>query len=171
MHGARRSTLRLLTLTRSVRSTREASGLGPAALLLTSFSRAAILATRRRVPAALEGRGKPQFDHPIDQPFAQEICRKTQDVRVVVAVAYLGGQIIVARRGAHAGELVGGDAHAQAGAADQDPAVHLAVADFLRHRGGDIRVVDRLAASAFPRPPTLCPSRWSRSMHLRPTVA
>ena len=43
-------------------------------------------------------------------------------------------------------ELVGRDAHPQAGPADQDAPVGLAVADLMRDRCGDVGIVHRLVA-------------------------
>ena len=86
------------------------------------------------VPPALEGRGQPQLDHAVDQAARPAVGRQAEHVGVVVAAAHFGGQIVVAGGRADAGKLVGGDAHAQAGAADQDAALGLAVADLRATR-------------------------------------
>ena len=40
------------------------------------------------VAAAFKGSRKPQLDHPVDQAFAQQVGRQTQNVRIVVAAAH-----------------------------------------------------------------------------------
>src|SRR5262245_35785503 len=58
--------------------------------------------------------------------------------------AHFGGDAVVARRRTHAFHLVGGDAHADAGAAYQDAAFHLTPADTRGYLIRIIGVVDAL---------------------------
>ena len=53
------------------------------------------------------------------------------------------------------GNLVGHDAHAHAGPADQNAAIDLAAADLAGDRGGDVRIVDFLAIVGSQRRPPL----------------
>src|SRR5206468_180002 len=62
----------------------------------------------------------------------------------VMAAAHLRGDAIVSGGRAHAVDLVGGDAHADAGAADQDAAIDSPLAHCLGHLKGVIRVIDAL---------------------------
>ena len=110
-----------------------------------SASRPQNLGDAPGVAAAFERRVQPDFDHAVDQPFAQQVGGEAEDVGVVVAAAHFGRQIVVAGGRADAGELVGRDAHSQAGAADQDAAIDLAAADLAGHPGGDVGIIDGLA--------------------------
>ena len=80
--------------------------------------------------SALEGGGQPEFDHPVDESFPQQVGREAQDIRIVVSTAHLGRQVIVTRRRTDAGELIGGDTHSQSRSAYQVSPVYLAAADF-----------------------------------------
>src|SRR5262249_49007978 len=91
--------------------------------LLVGLLVPADLADALGVAAALEVGGQPDAHHAVDQPLAQQVRRQAQHVGVVVAAAHLRRDAVVARGGAHALDLVRGDAHADAGAADQDAAL------------------------------------------------
>src|SRR5205085_881690 len=88
-----------------------------------------------RVPAALEVGRQPDAHHAVDQLLAEQVRRQTKDIRVVVPPTHLGGDAVVTGRGANVLDLVGGDAHADAGAADQDAAVHAT----FTHGGRDLK--------------------------------
>ena len=86
-----------------------------------------------------------------------------EDVHVVVLDALMGRVRVVADRGPDAADLVRRDARADAGAADEDPALGLAVADRVAEPRGEVRVVvrrigavaaevDQLVAEVAPRP-------------------
>ena len=72
----------------------------------------------------------------------KQVAGEAEDVEVVVPAAELGGDFVDAGGRPHAGKLVGGDRHADAGAADENAAVDFAAADLAGHQGGEIRVVD-----------------------------
>src|SRR5262245_21783794 len=92
--------------------------------------------------SAFERRLEPDADHPLDQLFAEQVGRKAENVGVVVPAAKFGGDTVVARRRPGAPDLVGGDAHADARAADQDAPLHAAVADLAGHFEREVRVID-----------------------------
>src|SRR5438105_3069087 len=99
------------------------------------------------MPAALELSFQPNLNHTVDQFPAQEIRRQAKDVGVVMAAAHLRSDAIVARSRANAGNLVGGDAHADTGAADQDATIDGTFADRLGDLKGIIGIIDALAAA------------------------
>ena len=70
------------------------------------------------------------------QSLAGDPCAQRQDVGVVVLAGGLGGEAVPAQGAADAGDLVGGNGHADAGAADEDAALALPGSDGLRHRFG-----------------------------------
>ena len=67
-----------------------------------------------------------------------------EDVGVVVLAREAGGLEVHHRRGADAGDLVGGERHADAGAADQDAAIEFAGRDRAPDLGRVVGIVDRL---------------------------
>src|SRR5690349_3229440 len=92
-----------------------------------------------RLPAELraeEGEdalpGRLRADHP---------RAEGQDVHVVVLDALVGGIRVVADGGPDAADLVRRDARAHAGAADEDPAVRVPVADRIADLRREVRVV------------------------------
>src|SRR5262245_2887318 len=91
--------------------------------------------------AAVERRFQPDADHALDQLFAEEVGREAEDVGVVVTSAQLSRDAVVAGRGPGAPDLVRGDAHADARAANQDTPFHPTLADSLGHLEGKVRVV------------------------------
>ena len=64
-----------------------------------------------------------------NESLTQEVGGHADDVGIVVAAAELRGDFIVDQGGASAFDFVSGDAHADAGAADEDAAVGLALRD------------------------------------------
>ena len=80
------------------------------------------------VAAALERRVEPGADDPFDHVVAEQIGGQAQDIGVVVSAAHLCGNTVMARGRADAANLVGNDAHSDAGAAHQDAAFNTAVA-------------------------------------------
>ena len=69
--------------------------------------------------------------------------RQAAYLGVVMQAGALGGKDVIALGRPDPPHLVGGDAHADAGAAYQNAAVELAPGDSLGHLHGDIRVIDR----------------------------
>jgi len=63
-----------------------------------------------------------------------------------VLARHARGRGVAHQRGAHARELVGGDAHADPVGADEDAARRLAARHALGHRARVVRVVDRSRA-------------------------
>ena len=94
--------------------------------------------------AAVEGRAEPNLHEPIDQPIAQHVAGETEHVQIVVAAAQFGGDVVVARGGSNSRNLVGGNAHPQPGAADQNSPIDFARRDLSAHFCGNVRIVDRL---------------------------
>src|SRR5947209_11153111 len=95
------------------------------------------------VPTALEVRRQPDVDHAVDHLLPEEIGRHAQDVGVVVPAAHLGLDRVAAAHRPDAVHLVGGDAHAEPGPANQDAAVGLAPGHRLGDRDREVRVVAR----------------------------
>ena len=73
--------------------------------------------------------------------MAQEVGGKAEDVGVVVRAGESGGEFIVGDGSADALDLVGGDAHADARAADEDARVHVRLDDCAARALRDVRVV------------------------------
>ena len=69
------------------------------------------------------------------------VASEAKDIRVVVAARHLGGIFIPHQRGAGARHLVGGDAHADAGGADQKAQLVLALGHAARHGLGVVGVI------------------------------
>ena len=81
-----------------------------------------------------------------------------EDVGVVVLTGEPGRLDFTGQRGADARDLVRRDRHADAGSADEDPAVELVPGDARRHRLGEVRIVDgvgRARAEVVIRDPEL----------------
>src|SRR5947209_3359156 len=97
--------------------------------------------------SALEVGFQPDADHAVDQLFAEKVGGKAKDVGIVVAPAHFGSDAVVARRRAHALYFIGGDTHADAGAADQDAAVGFAGAHAIGDVVGEIGIVDAFGAT------------------------
>src|SRR5262249_20698583 len=115
---------------------------GPVAALLRRALEAGDLVDAAGVPAALEGGVQPDAHHALPQLLVEQVGRQPHSVGVVVRAASLGGDAVGAGGGADAVDLVRRDAHADAGAADQDAALHLPVTDRPRHLEGVVGVVD-----------------------------
>src|SRR5205807_1213186 len=92
------------------------------------------------VATAVERGLQPDPHHLLHELLAQQVGRQAQDVGVVVTAAHLGGNGVVAGRGANAAHLVGGNAHADVRPANQDAALDRAVADGLADEKGEVRV-------------------------------
>ena len=94
--------------------------------------------------AALKLRGQEYLHHPLSHVFAGEAGADGHDVGVVVAAGHLRLQAVGAVGAADALDLIGGNGNADAGGADHDAAVALA----LRHGTGggsaEIRIVAAL---------------------------
>ena len=98
------------------------------------------------MPAAGEFRFKPGPHDIAGDPRADDALTHDQDVGVIVFAAHLGRKMVVAERGAHFGEPVGHDRHADARSADQDAAVHRAVGHCLGDLGPVVRIVNGILA-------------------------
>ena len=97
------------------------------------------------MPAVIGG-GEPGACDLGDLPGAEQPPAQTQDVRVVVPPGEPRAVHVADHRGPHAGQLVGGDAHADAGAADQNAEIRPA----LGHRGGHLRGIPGIAGGLVP---------------------
>src|SRR5262249_4017042 len=89
---------------------------------------------------------QPDAHHAVDQLFAQQVGRETQDVGVVMTAAHLSGDAVVAGGRADAAYLVGRDAHADASPANEDAAVHAPRAYRRSHLKGEVWIIDALPA-------------------------
>ena len=74
---------------------------------------------------------------------ADDARAEDEDVHVVVFDALVGGVSVMAHAGADAGNFVGGDADADAGAADEDAALGVAVLDGEADFFGKVGIVSR----------------------------
>ncbi len=95
------------------------------------------------VASTFEGRRKPDLEHAVDEPFAEEVGREAEDVEIVVPAAHFGRQIVVARSGPDSVDLVGGDAHTDARSAHEDSTIGVSGTDFVSDLLCDIGVIDR----------------------------
>ena len=115
------------------------------------------------VSAPLKLGSEPNLDHAVDQTLAKEISREAQDVGVVVKTAHFGGQIIVAGRGAHAGEFIGDNAHTDPGPTNEDSAIDILPGNRPRDLRGEVGIVDVVRAIGPPdrafRVPVIAPVR------------
>ncbi len=96
------------------------------------------------VSAPFECGVQPNFDHPIDEPVAQQIARQAENVGIVVQPAHLGGQLVVTRCSTHAGKLVGRYTHTGGGAADENAAIDFAVADSVGDDFCEVGIIDAI---------------------------
>src|SRR5947209_1493887 len=92
--------------------------------------------------AAVESRAQERADQLRRQRRADDLGAEAEDVHVVVLDALVGGVRVVADRGADAGDLAGGDGGADAGAADQDPALRAAAEHGVADVARLVRIVD-----------------------------
>src|SRR5512137_1077015 len=96
------------------------------------------------VPATLEGRGQEDVDDGGAQPGPGDPGPEAEHVGVVVGPGHARLVLGAAQGGPHAGELVGGDADADPGAADQQAEAGPAGAHRLADQDREVRVVDAL---------------------------
>lgn len=96
-----------------------------------------------RVPVAVEGRRQPNANERLVFDDADKFAGKTKDVRVVMSTAELGGDFVATKRRANAANFVRRDAHADAGAANENPFVRFAGRDRFGDRRRDVRIVER----------------------------
>src|SRR5207247_11088287 len=73
--------------------------------------------------------------------------RQAQHVSVIVAPAHLRGDAVVAWRRPHALDLVGGDAHADTGAAYEDAALDVALTYAGGHLVSEVGIIDAFGSS------------------------
>ena len=85
---------------------------------------------------------QPDFNHPRRQSLAQQIRRKTQDIRIVMPTAHLGRQFIMAKRGADTGKFVGDDAHTDSAATNQNRAISLSFGHCARSLRPEVGIID-----------------------------
>ena len=106
------------------------------------------LVKTENVPAAFELGIEKVLDDSLD--LGADLLRgQAADLGIVMEAGAVGGKDIIALGGADAAHFIGGDAHADAGAADQNAPVVFAPDNSLRHLYGDIRIIDgilRIAA-------------------------
>src|SRR5262249_3032401 len=96
------------------------------------------------VPARMELRSQPGLEN-LDRGLARGDARaEREDVRVVVLAAHTRAERVATRRGAHAGQLVGGHRHPDARAAHEHAARGLAGDHRRADRDGVVGVIDRL---------------------------
>src|SRR5690606_22857807 len=79
---------------------------------------------------------------------AEQVGGHADDVGVVMAAGDLGGDVVVDQCGADAVDLVSGDAHADARAADEHRAIGPALGDGARRRPREVGVVATAAVVA-----------------------
>jgi hypothetical protein len=111
-----------------------------------------------QVAAAGEVGGEPYLDDLPEHYFADEIAGDAQDVRVVVLAGDLGVEFVVAEGRADAAYFISGDAHSDAGSADEDRAVNLARRDSQRSGVGQVGIVNGIAGA--------CPEVHALMAHL-----
>lgn len=102
------------------------------------------LAQAGKMPAALELRREPDADDFLGQIFSDDSAAEDKNVRIVVQPAHLRGKKLVAERSAHVRKLVRHNRHADAGAADEDAALHFAAGYCGRDLFTEIRIIDGL---------------------------
>jgi hypothetical protein len=93
------------------------------------------------MPAALEISAKKVLYDSLNF-YISFLRRETADLSIVMAAGAVGGKDIVALGGADAPHLIGGDAHADAGAAYQDAPIILSPNNSLGNEHGNIRIID-----------------------------
>ena len=96
--------------------------------------------------SAFEAGRKPGVENLLRRGLIDEASAHRQDVGVVVGAREMRGERIVAGGGADARDLIGGDGHAQAGAAHQHAEIRLTGCNPFRDLFREIRVVDGLRA-------------------------
>lgn len=91
-----------------------------------------------------EGSLQPDSNYLIGQLIAQLIGGQANDIGVIVHATVFRRDAVMARCSTHSGELVRGDAHTDASAADQDAALHASVGHFTGNLSREIRIVNAL---------------------------
>ena len=94
------------------------------------------------VTAAGEVGGEPDFDILSEHYLADEVAGNAEDIGIVVLTRDLRVELVVAKCGADASYLVGGDAHADACAANEDCAVNLVILNGLCGDECKVGVID-----------------------------
>ena len=127
----------------TVRSGRAAGGVYPfVTSRVPAFFNGGDLVHAALVTAPAELRGDPRLDDLAQEHLADLVAGEAQDIGVIVVAGDVGAELIVAQGGPNAADLIGRDAHTQAGRADQDRPVHLLLGDRFGNHVGQIRVVD-----------------------------
>jgi hypothetical protein len=132
---------------RAVPTTKVTEARSAADLLLDAAGEEAIfdgadLADAAGVAATFEGGLDEYLGDFFDQALAQKVCREAEDVGIVMAARELGGEFVVADGGAGAFDLIGGDAHADACAADQHAPFGFSGGDGLSDIEGAFGIID-----------------------------
>src|SRR5215218_1943331 len=100
--------------------------------------------------AAFELRGQPVVEDLLGRLGGDHPGPHGQDLGVAGLAGPFGRVGVVGGDGPDPGDLVGGDGHAQAGAADQQGAVVLAPGHGLGDLGGDVGIVEPVAVAVVP---------------------
>jgi hypothetical protein len=95
------------------------------------------------VPAALEISGKKVLNNSLYFNINLLRCQ-TADLSIIMAAGAVGGKDIVALSGADAPHFIGGDAHADAGAAYQYTPIIISLDNSLGNEQGNIRIINSI---------------------------
>ena len=94
------------------------------------------------VAAAFELGFEPRFQDVLRSRLIKLVARQANNVDIVVLPRQAGHIFVGHSRGAHAMNLVGRNAHADAGGTHQNAAVSLTAGHFVRHFEGVVRIID-----------------------------
>jgi hypothetical protein len=104
------------------------------------------------MPAAFEISAEKDLENGLKTRFGF-LGGQAADLSVIMQAGTLGGKGVVALGRPDALDFIGGDAHTDTGAADQDTPIELTPDDGFGHLHGDIRIVHgvfRIAAEVVP---------------------
>jgi len=96
--------------------------------------------------ATVETGGEKRFEDLLSQPDADDAGAHAQHIGVVVGPRQASGEEVVAQRGTHSANLVGGELFALPAAADDDAHISLIVADGTSNGRAELGIVARLRA-------------------------
>jgi hypothetical protein len=99
------------------------------------------------VPTALELGAEEVLNDNLRLSFTL-LRRQAANLGVIMKSGAVSGKNIVALSGPYPFHLIGGDAHADAGAANQDTLIELAPDDSFSHLHGDIGIINRILGIA-----------------------
>ena len=92
--------------------------------------------------APFEGGLQPSLHHLVLEFLPEHLGRQAEDVEIVVTPTHFGCHQVVAGGRADAMHLVGGDRHADAGAAQEHATVNRPLTHAMRDVCGDVGIVD-----------------------------